>query len=324
MSLDTRNRPETLQQVAGNKSAIVALDNLFEKEYFPHALLITGPTGCGKTTLGRIVANMLGAHEDDYREIDSAQFNGIDTVREIKGQMRFGPRHPSSDCRVWLIDEAHMLGTGGASEKNKAQNAILKMLEDAPDHVYFILCTTDPQRLLKTVVGRCVEISVGTITDKEMQTLLKKVCRKEGEKILDEVRTMIVDRANGHPRNALKLLEKVIGLDEDTSLDLLEQEEQKEEQAIKLARAMIGGSPWKAISGILNGLKNEDEEKIRRMLFNYCGSVLLKGVENEQAFVVMEEMEDPFYNTGWNGLALACYRATVDIGGNSGGDDVPF
>lgn len=321
MSLDTRNRPKTMETMAGNNTTVAAVEKLFEKrDKFPHALLITGPTGCGKTTLGRIISDMLGAREVDYREVDSAQFNGIDTVREIKSQMCYLPRHPQSKCRVWLIDEAHMLGTGGASEKNRAQNAILKMLEDAPDHVYFILCTTDPQRLLKTVVGRCLRLEVSTLTDKTMENLLKRVARKERAKLPEEVREMIVEKADGHPRNALKLLEKVIGLGEEQAIELIDEEGKKESQAIDLCRALIGKSHWKYVAKILTGLKGEDEESIRRMCLKYCNTILLKGEINTQAFIIMEEMEEPFYNTGKPGLTLACYRASAEIDG----DDVPF
>lgn len=321
MSLDIRNRPETLDTMTGNSTTIAAVEKLFERrDKFPHALLITGPTGCGKTTLGRIIANMLGAKEVDYREVDSAQFNGIDTVREIKAQMRYLPRHQESECRVWLIDECHMLGTGGASEKNRAQNAILKMLEDAPGHVYFILCTTDPQRLLKTVVGRCLKLEVSTLTDKTMSNLLKRVARKERSKLPEEIREMIVEKADGHPRNALKLLEKVVGLDEEQALELIDVESKKETQAIELCRALIGNAPWRQIAKILTGLKGEDEEGIRRMCLSYCNTILMKGDTNPQAFIIMEEMEEPFYNTGKPGLTLACYRASVEIVG----DDVPF
>lgn len=320
MSLDTRNRPATLNAMAGNSSTISAVEKLFEKrEKFPHAILITGPTGCGKTTLGRIISNMLGAHDVDYLEVDSAQFNGIDTVREIKAQMRYLPRHPDSECRVWLIDECHMLGTGGASEKNRAQNAILKMLEDAPDHVYFILCTTDPQRLLKTVVGRCLKLEVSTLQDKIMAILLKRVVRKERATLSEEILDMIVEKADGHPRNAMKLLEKIIGLDAEQAIELIDEESKKESQAIDLCRALIRGCPWSKVTKILIGLKDEDEEKIRRMCLSYCNTILLKGGVNPQAFIVMEEMEEPFYNTGKPGLTLACYRIFAGTG-----DNVPF
>ncbi len=323
MSLDTRVRPATFQQMVGNKNTIAAIENLFtRREVFPHAILISGPTGCGKTTIGRIITDMLGAKSDDYREIDSAQFNGIDTVREIKNQMRFKPRHPESSCRVWLIDECHMLGTGGASEKNKAQNAILKMLEDAPDHVYFILCTTDPQRLLPTVRGRCASFEVSTINDELMAGLIKKTARREKSPVSQAVLDMIVEKAAGHPRNAMKLLEKVIGLTEEQAQDIIDEEERFASEGIELCRELLKAksqASWAKVAKILTGLKDQDEEGIRRLVLSYCNTILLKG-NSLHAFIVMDEFSQPFYDTGKPGLTLACYKSIF----NDERTDIPF
>jgi len=310
MSLDTRVRPLTLQQMAGNKNTIAAVESLFaRRENFPHAILITGPTGCGKTTLGRIIVNMLGVMPDDYTEVDSAQFNGIDTVREIKNQMRFMPRHPESKARAWLIDEAHQLGTGGDSEKNKAQNAILKMLEDAPSHVYFILCTTDPHRLLKTVRGRCMTLEMACLDEATMTSLVKRTARREKAQITDSILESIVEKAEGHPRNAMKLLEKVIGLTPQQAQAVIDEEQRMQSEGIELCRELLSSKPsWTKVAKILTGLKDQEEEGIRRLVMGYCNSILLKSA-NRKAFVVLDEFSEPFYNTGKPGLTLACYKA---------------
>ena len=124
MSIATLHRPKELNDFLGNQSTVKGLQGLFDRprKKFPSAVLFFGPKGCGKTTLGRITATMLGAQEADYKEIDSAQMGNKSLVQDIRSQMQLMPQDPKSTCRVWMFDEVHMLGVGGASEKNQAQN----------------------------------------------------------------------------------------------------------------------------------------------------------------------------------------------------------
>ena len=303
MSLAIDHRPRTFDEVIGNQGTIKGIKSLFDNraDKFPHAILLTGPTGCGKTTVGRIISNVLGAKEADFREIDTADFRGIDTIREIRKQVRLKPQDPKSSCRVWLLDECHSISKDG-------QNALLKALEDAPGHVYFILCTTDPQKLLPTIQGRCTHFVMSPLNEGEMSVLLRKVCRAEKITLPNEARELIYEQSFGHPRNALKLLERVAGLNPEEMAEVIFEEAAKQNAAIDLARALIQKSPWKKISSILSGLINEDEEKLRRMILSYCNTILLKK-EDFQAFIVMDEFSEPFYNTGKPGLTLACFKA---------------
>lgn len=113
MSIAIDHRPDTLDNVIGNAGTIRSIKALFENrnDKLPHAYLITGPSGCGKTTLGRIISSMLGASSFDFCEIDTADFRGIDTIRDIRKQVRLLPQDPKSTCRVWLIDECFFKDT---------------------------------------------------------------------------------------------------------------------------------------------------------------------------------------------------------------------
>jgi len=308
MSLAIDHRPESFKEVVGNESTIRSLQSLFERprNKFPHAIMLNGPTGCGKTTLGRIIANELGAMPSDFKEIDSADFRGVDTIREIRQQVRLRPQDPKSKCRVWLLDECHQL-------TKDAQEALLKGLEDAPGHVYFILGTTDPQKLKSTLRGRCTTFTVAPLTEGETITLLKRVCQAEKARVPRNIRELIAEQSQGHPRNALKMLEKVIGLDKDEMEAVVEEEAARASAAIDLCRALIGRQKWNKIAAILAGLQNEEPESVRRMVLGYCNSILLKG-DNAQAFVVMECFEEPLYNIGKPGLTLASYRACFGEG----------
>ena len=175
MSLYLKYRPKDLSQIKGNKSLVDSLNNMLSnKETCPHTFLLHGPTGCGKTTIARIIANELGCHERDFIEINTADLRGIDTSREIINRSQFAPIQGS--IMVWLIDECHKL-------TNDAQNALLKLLEDTPKHIYIILCTTDPQKLLSTIKGRCIQFQVSPLNDIEMFQLLRRIVRDEKEEL---------------------------------------------------------------------------------------------------------------------------------------------
>jgi len=142
------------------------LAQMVKRNKVPHTLLFSGPPGCGKTTLARILRKKLNCGKYDFSEVNCADFRGIDMVRDIRSHLQQAPI--SGDCRVWLIDEAHKLS-------NDAQNAFLKMLEDTPNHVYFFLATTNPQKLLKTIRTRCTEVVVKSLGDKNMEELIDDV-----------------------------------------------------------------------------------------------------------------------------------------------------
>lgn len=306
LSLYLKYRPQSLDEITGNEEVVGILRSQLKERTLPRSLLFHGPTGCGKTTLGRIVARELGARGSDIKEIDAADFRGIDTIREIRKQIAYKPLE--GPYQVWILDEVHR-ATGDA------QSALLKTLEDTPSHVYFILCTTDPQKLLAAIRGRCADYQVRTLNDREMRMLLRRVVKAEGESINKAVYDQIAQNSMGHPRNALQILQQVLAVDEEKRLAVAQRASQEQTEGIELCRALLGGAPWKKVANILIGLKDIEGEKVRRLVLGYCQSVLLKEA-NDMAAIIMEEFETPMYDIGFPGVVLACYRVV-----HGGSDD---
>lgn len=298
MSLYNKHRPKSFKRVIGNEKVLDSLTNLLQKEKPPHSFLLTGPTGCGKTTVARIIAKELGCSDEDFREIDSGDFRGIDTVREIRKQSQYKPL--SGGIIVWLIDECHKM-------TNDAQNALLKSLEDVKDHVYYILATTDPQKLLPTIRGRCSTFQMSLLGDDEMLTLLKRVVKKEKQELEQEVYDQIIMDAQGHPRNALTVLEQVLAVPSDKRLEVAKRKAEEYNEVIELCRALISNKSWSKVSPILKGIKDQEPETIRRIVLGYCQSVLLSGKDNDRAGLIMEEFMNPFFNSGFPQVVYACY-----------------
>jgi DNA polymerase-3 subunit gamma/tau len=298
MSLYLKYRPTTLEQVKGNEDVITSLTcMLSNKQTCPHVFLFHGLSGCGKTTLGRIVANMLGCSEDDYIEKNSSDFRGIDTIRELIRNVSYKPINGS--CRVILLDEIHML-------TREAMNASLKLFEDTPSHIYFILCTTQPDKLIKEIHGRCQKFQVKPLNDNQLTALLRKVVREENQTLEKDIYAQIVQDSFGQPRNALQILEQVLNIPENRRLEAAKQVAEQQSQTIELCRSLIKGGRWKEISIILKGLKDQDPESIRRQVLGYFQAVLLND-DNPKAGLIMERFADPFYNNGFADLVLNCY-----------------
>jgi DNA polymerase-3 subunit gamma/tau len=301
MGLYQRHRPNSLEELKGNQDIISTLSTMLEDiNKCPHSFLLTGDTGCGKTTIARIIANRLGCVGSDLREINTADNRGIDTIREIIKSSNY--KAIEGPVKVWILDECHKYLAD-------SQNALLKILEDTPKHVYFILCTTDPQKLLGTIKGRCSTFQVLPLSDTDMYSLLKKISRAEGQKIEKEVLDQIVQDSQGHPRNAINILEQVLCVDPEKQLQVARRSAEQQSQIIELCRALIAKKRWKEIAGILSGLKEgNDAESIRRMVLGYCQAILLKG-ENTQAGLVMECFIPNTYDVGFPGIVFACYSS---------------
>lgn len=298
--LHLTERPATFKQVVGQKEAVSQLTGMGKSGTIPHCLLFTGPSGCGKTTLARIIRRKLKCSDTDFTETNAASNRGIDGVRDIQKRVNLAPM--DGPCRVWLIDECHQL-TG------EAQGAFLKLLEEPPEHVYFMLATTNPEKLRAAIRTRCTEIKVRPVGDDDMMALVARVHRDHMDTdILPEVCDKITEMSEGSVRKALVLLQQIMNVDPEKQVDYLQKTDAKV-AAFEIARAIMANKRWSDVASIIKGCE-EDPEGIRWMILSYFSKVALGGGKNSgRAVQILEEFSEPFFNTKKAGLVIAAYNA---------------
>lgn len=219
-ALYRKYRPKKFENVVSQTTIIQTLENSIKTSHIGHAYLFSGPRGTGKTTAAKIFAravNCLNYKDDlcnecknciysgqkecmDIIEIDAASNNGVDEIRELRNKVKILPSELK--YKVYIIDEVHMLSIG-------AFNALLKTLEEPPEHVIFILATTDPQKIPNTIISRCQTFQFKKISPNDIKQMLEKIVLNEKIEIEDEVLTSIAYASDGGLRDAIGLLDKL-------------------------------------------------------------------------------------------------------------------
>jgi len=303
-SLYTVYRPENWDEIVGNEAVVESISKLFEREAgIPNAILLHGPSGTGKTTVARIIKNVLGVANQDYKELDFSSFGGIDTVRELQDKSRYKPLQ--SKFKIYVIDEIQ-----GASQS--AMQGLLKWLEDCPKHVIIILATTDPQKILKTIKTRCNIFQMKLLNNEEMKVLIEWVLDNEEVKLPKKVISAVVKYAEGSPRRALTLLDNVIEIeDEEIALSIIDSDGgEGAKEIIDLCRMLVDSqTTWKQYQSILSGIKDEPES-VRYFVLSYFNTVALREKSEKKvtrAIAVMECFGENYYNTKRAGLTYSCF-----------------
>ena len=200
-ALYRKYRPDSLKKLVGQPDAVALIEKQVKNNNLSHAYLFSGPRGVGKTSLARIIATTLGCDPVfDITEIDAASHNKVDDIRELNDSINFIASSPGKK-RVFILDEVHMLS-------NAASNAFLKTLEEPPEHVIFILATTEPERVLETIKSRTTHIAFKRIGNDEIISTLNEIGKNEKIKINDDVLSYIANQSDGSLRDAINLFEQ--------------------------------------------------------------------------------------------------------------------
>ena len=254
-------RPTTFDEVIGQDHISQTLKNAIREDKVAHAYLFSGPRGTGKTTMARIFAKALNCKEGpttepcgkcqncmeiaknqsiDVMEIDAASNTGVDNIREIRENVKFGAT--SSKYKIYIIDEVHQLSMG-------AFNALLKTLEEPPEHVIFILATTEQHKVPITILSRCQKYRFRLLSTNEIAKAIKNIAQKDNFEIEDEALKIIISASGGSMRDALSLLDQAISA---TTGKITEE----------YIRNLIGLLPKEIISKTIDYIAKNDIESI--------------------------------------------------------------
>ncbi|ANZ22670.1 DNA polymerase III subunit gamma/tau [Buchnera aphidicola (Diuraphis noxia)] len=267
-------RPQSFEDVIGQKHIVSALHNEFSLKRIHNAWLLSGSRGIGKTTIARLIAKSLNCQTGvtqnpcrkciicqeiekglclDVLEIDAASRTKVEDMRDILDKIYYSPT--KSRFKIYLIDEVHMLS-------RNSFNALLKTLEEPPKHVKFILATTDIEKIPKTIISRCLCFKLKTLSEEKIFNLLKKILIKENVKFDQDSLKKISYYAKGSMRDALNLLEHAINLGHgyvkiENIIEMLGIP--SEEYSFLLTNAILNKEPKKIIS-LLNEINNSGVE----------------------------------------------------------------
>ncbi|MER0093639.1 DNA polymerase III subunit gamma and tau [Corynebacterium sp. KPL2838] len=224
MALYRKYRPATFAEVVGQEQVTTPLSAALDAGRINHAYLFSGPRGCGKTSSARIMARSLNCEHGptstpcgkcdscvslapggpgnlDVTELDAASHNGVEDMRELRDRAYYAPAE--SRYRIFIIDEAHMISPSGA-------NALLKVVEEPPEHVIFIFATTEPEKIIGTIRSRTHHYPFRLLTPPAMKGLLQKTVASEGVQVEDAVYPMVIEAGGGSPRDTLSLLDQLL------------------------------------------------------------------------------------------------------------------
>lgn len=305
-ALITKHRPKAFAQVVGQEQTIKALTRVLEQGT-SQQFMFHGYFGCGKTTLARIAATMLGCAPGDIMEHDAATFSGIDKMRELTAVMKYRPVG-GGEKRAIILDECHGLS-------KQAWDSLLKSLEEPNEFVLWFFCTTNIAKVPKTALSRCTQFAIKPMNEQALEKVIARVAKREGMEITPGVMQVLAREAQGSARQALSNLATAGGATTAKEAERLLHVASESDPVMRLCRFLMQPGSWPVAMGIVAQLEDENPEGIRIIVSRYFASVIKGAKSNDKAgyaLGVLDAFASPYNSAeGFAPLLLSIGRVML-------------
>lgn len=306
--LHNKYRPTDFDTVIGQDLIVKSVKDALAKKRC-RAFIFTGPSGVGKTTIGRIIASEVNCPERSIIEVDAASHSGVEGMRDITSILQFSPLSAGTS-RVIIVDEAHALSKQG-------WQALLKSVEEPPPGTYWVFCTTESGKIPETIKTRCLCYELKPVKPDLIEDLLLVIAEEEKLDVDEKIIHHISTHCDGSPRRAITALSKCGSATSLKEAAELLRSAAEDGEVIDLCRALLkGGLDWEKAMTLVKSLEGQNPEGLRIVIVAYLGSVL-KGTKSDQqacrTLQIMDHFMSPFYGDSLSPLIHALGKVIFGV-----------